>query len=161
MLTRISLVLFFLVMSLVCINPSVGGAEKESPLTSGQIIYVPAYSDVYMQGESRRLQMTVTLSIRNIDPNHELEINKVEYYSTPGTLLKNFIEKPISLKPLDTVSYVVPQRDTSGGSGANFIVSWRSEIPINPPIVESIMTGIWGSQAIGFVERGVEIFPTN
>ena len=161
MLTRISLVLFFLLMSLVSINSSLGGAERESPLTSGQNIYVPAYSDVYMQGESRRLQMTVTLSIRNIDPNHEIGINKVEYYSTPGTLLKNFLEKPISLKPLDTVSYVVPQRDKSGGSGANFIVSWKSEIPINPPIVESIMTGIWGSQAIGFVERGVEIFPTN
>ena len=161
MLTRIVLMLFFLVLTTGSINPSLVGAESESPLKSGQNIYIPAYSDVFMQGEKRRLQLTVTLSIRNIDPNHEIEINKVEYYSTPGTLLKSYMEKPISLKPLDAVSYVVPQSDTSGGGGANFIVSWKSDKPINPPIVESIMTGIWGSQAIGFVERGVEIYPTN
>ena len=161
MLTRISLVLCFLIMSVMSINPSLVGAETVSPLSSGQNIYVPAYSDVYMHGKHKRLQLTVTLSIRNIDPNHEIVIDKVEYYSTPGALLKNFIESQIPLKPLDTVSFVVPQFDTSGGGGANFIVSWQSDLPINPPIVESINTGIWGSQAIGFVERGVEIFPTN
>ena len=62
---------------------------------------------------------------------------------------------------MDAVSYIAPRRDPTGEEGANFIVSWKSETPVNPPIVESIMTGVWGSQAIGFVGRGVEIFPTN
>ena len=161
MRTRISLVLFILFMSLVGLISPLISAERQLPFSSGQNIYVPAYPDVYSQGERKRLQLTVTISIRNIDPNHEIEITKVDYYSTPVTLLKNLIEKPISLKPMDAVSYIAPRRDATGGDGAYFIVSWKSETTINPPIVESIMSGIWGSQAIGFVGRGVEILPKN
>lgn len=102
--------------------------------------------------------MTVTLSIRNVDPNHQIKINLVDYYETQGKLLKKYIDKPIVLKPLESLRYVIPEKDKSGGSGANFIIEWQSDNFINPPIVESIMIGTKSSQGISFTSRGQEIF---
>ena len=53
----------------------------------------------------------------------------------------------------------VVKRDESGGSGANFIVEWSSETPVNPPIIESVMIGAQSSQGISFTSRGREILP--
>jgi len=53
--------------------------------------------------------------------------------------------------------YVIPEKDKSGGSGANFVVEWHSDKPINRPIIESIMIGAQSSQGISFTSRGQEI----
>jgi len=50
--------------------------------------------------------------------------------------------------------YIIPERDKSGGSGANFIVAWKSKTPVNPPIIESIMIGTQSQQGISFTSRG-------
>ena len=102
--------------------------------------------------------MTVTLSIRNIDPKHNITITLVDYYETQGKLLKKQIDKPITLKPLESLRYVIPERDKSGGSGANFIVEWQSEKFVNPPIVESIVIGTQAQQGVSFTSRGKEIY---
>ncbi len=104
--------------------------------------------------------MTVTLSIRNIDPNHEIEISRVDYYETQGHHLRKFIESPVTLSPLESLRYVIPEKDKSGGSGANFIVEWKSARPVNPPIVESIMIGTQTQQGISFTSRGKVILET-
>ena len=102
--------------------------------------------------------MTVTLSIRNVDPKHQIKIFLVNYYETQGKLLKKHIDKPIALKPLESIRYVIPEKDKSGGSGANFIIEWRSDKFVNPPIVESIMIGTQSTQGVSFTSRGQEIF---
>ena len=101
--------------------------------------------------------MTVTLSIRNIDPMHLIEITLVDYYETQGKLLKKYIDKPVTLKPLESLRYIIPQKDKSGGSGANFIVEWHSDKPVNRPIIESIMIGTQSTQGVSFTSRGREI----
>ena len=102
--------------------------------------------------------LRVTLSIRNIDPAYPIKISLVDYYETQGKLLKKFIERPISLNPLESLRYVIPQKDDSGGLGANFIVEWSSDKPVNRPIIESIMIGTQSTQGISFTSRGQEIF---
>ncbi|MFZ5563764.1 MAG: DUF3124 domain-containing protein, partial [Thermodesulfobacteriota bacterium] len=67
---------------------------------------------------------------------------------------------PVTLKPLESLRYVVPERDTSGGSGANFIVEWKADKPVNPPIVESIMIGTQVQQGISFTSRGQVLLPS-
>ncbi|MBT8364361.1 MAG: DUF3124 domain-containing protein, partial [Deltaproteobacteria bacterium] len=44
--------------------------------------------------------------------------------------------------------------DKAGGSGANFIVVWKSESQVNPPIIEGVMIGTHSGQGISFVSRG-------
>jgi len=45
-------------------------AESIIELSHGQTIYVPVYSHIYSGNKERPFFLTVTLSIRNIDPKH-------------------------------------------------------------------------------------------
>jgi len=135
------------------------GAEESPGLSGGQTIYVPAYSHIYSGDNEKPFLLTVTLSIRNIDTHFPIRITVIDYYETQGKLLKHYVDEPKILKPLDTLRYVVPETDRSGGSGANFIVNWESDRPVNPPIVESIMIGTQQQQGVSFSSRGQEIIP--
>jgi hypothetical protein len=129
-------------------------ADEKTGLSDGQTIYVPAYSHIYIGNREQPFLLTVTLSIRNIDPEHPIKITAVDYYETQGKLLKKYIEKPVILTPLESLSYIIPERDKSGGSGANFIVEWKSDKLANPPIVESIMISTKSQQGVSFTSRG-------
>lgn len=135
-------------------------AEGLLATSNGQTIYVPAYSHIYGGDHERPVLLTVTLSVRNTDPHHPIRITAVDYYATQGTLLKSFLGTPLVLKPLESVRYVVPEKDKAGGSGANFMVSWKSDAPVNPPIVESVMIGTQSQQGISFTSRGQVIIKT-
>ncbi|MDJ0914193.1 MAG: DUF3124 domain-containing protein [Desulfobacterales bacterium] len=149
---------FFILLSIFISPLSLYAAEKNIELSKGQILYVPAYSHIYSGNRENPFLLTVTLSIRNIDSRHQIKVTLVDYYETQGKLLKKLIDKPITLNPLESLRYVIPERDKSGGSGANFLVEWQSDKLINPPIVESIMIGTQSTQGISFTSRGKEIY---
>jgi hypothetical protein len=151
---------FYMIISCLSFSlPSIA-AEKRGERSTGQLVYVPAYSHIYSGDKERAFLLTVTLSIRNIDPHHSIQVVLADYYETQGELLKGFIEKPATLKPLESLRYVIPERDKSGGSGANFLVKWRSNVPVTPPILETIMIGTQNQQGISFTSRGREILPS-
>jgi hypothetical protein len=135
-------------------SPEWLSAEEEILLSTGQTVYVPAYSHIYIGSNEQPFLLTVTLSVRNIDPAGPITVSAVEYYDTKGTLLKKYITAPVRLTPMESVRYVVPEKDASGGSGANFIVKWTAEKPVNAPIIESIMVGAKVQQGISFTSRG-------
>ncbi len=120
----------------------------------GQTIYVPAYSHIYSGDRGKPFALTITLSIRNVDLKHHIKITQIDYYESQGKLLKRHLEKSIILKPLESIRYIVSQRDRSGGSGANFLVRWESSKPANPPLIESIMIGTQNQQGVSFTSRG-------
>jgi hypothetical protein len=132
-------------------------ATEPLPLTTGQMVYIPAYSHIYHGNKETPLLLSVTLSIRNIDPNNSLTVTAVNYHETQGPLVKQFIKEGLILGPLGSERFVVPQKDNTGGSGANFIVEWHSEKPINPPIIESVMIGTQSQLGISFTSRGQAI----
>ena len=142
----------------VCLSPAFIHAEEITNLSDGQTIYVPAYSHIYAGNRETPILLTVTVSIRNIDPKKSIQVKKVDYYETQGTLLKKFINSPINLKPLESIRYIIPQKDKSGGSGANFIVEWKSDQPVNSPIVEAVMIG---SDSFSFTSRGRVLIKTD
>ncbi len=109
---------------------------EEMDLSMSQSIYVPAYSHIYTGSKERPLSLTVTLSIRNIDPNHPIEITTVDYFETQGQLIKHHLEKTITLNPLGSTRYVVAEKGKRGSSGANFIVNWKSSSLVNPPLLK-------------------------
>ena len=141
--------------------PDFLSAEPAPALSQGETIYVPAYSHIYVGSNEQPFLLTVTLSIRNIDPANSLTVTAVDYYETQGMFLKKYLTAPVILKPLESLRYVVPERDKSGGSGANFIVKWQAKKPVNPPIIESIMIGAKAQQGISFTSRGKPIIPSD
>ncbi len=134
---------FAIVFCLVLFSlmPDTANASGKQGLSRGGALYVPAYSHIYTGNRETPSSLTVTVSIRNTDPVHGMRVTKADYHRTQGEKLKTYITTPVFLPPLGSIRYVVPHKDNTGGSGANFIIMWEASQPINPPIVESIMTG--------------------
>ena len=140
-------------------NYVLGDVDIEKlPVT--QLVYVPVYSHVYYQGGSP-YSLETTLSIRNADPAQAIYVNSVEYFDTSGKLVKTHLDQTIRLAPLQTIEFLVERRDSSGGSGANFLVEWMGERQTNRPLVEAVMVGTAGNQAICFERTGIEISRSN
>lgn len=148
---------FLVFLSICLVSPLSLYAAGKNELSKGQVLYVPAYSHIYTGNSERPFLLTVTLSVRNIDPKHQIKITSVDYYETQGDRLIKHIDRPVLLRPMESLRYVIPEKDKGGGSGANFIVEWKSDQLVNPPIAESVMIGAQGSQGISFTSRGQEI----
>lgn len=132
------------------INYSKKSSSAEINIEKGQTVYVPAYSHVYSGSGDPHL-LTITLSIRNTDPGRSIKIVEVRYFNTGGELVKNYIEGIIELAPLETVDILVEKQDRRGGSGANFIVTWKSDEPVYEPIIEALMIGLTKEYSISFI----------
>jgi len=126
-------------------------------LSSGQLLYVPVYSHIYIGDRERPFNLAVTVSIRNTDPRSGLRLVSVDYYDTEGKLLRHYLEAPKDLGPLASVRFVVAEKDVQGGSGANFLVRWEATAPVNPPVVEAVMIGAQSGQGISFTSPAREI----
>lgn len=133
---------------------------EQAVLSSGQTIYVPAYSHIYSGDREAQFALTTTLSIRNIDPDHAITITRVDYYESAGKRLRAYLTEPLQLGKLGSARYVVPERDVAGGSGANFIVEWNAARSVNAPIVESVMIGTQLNQGVSFTSRGRAVIST-
>ena len=130
--------------------PAVG----EIQISKGQSVYVSIYSHIYSGVKARPFDLAAILSIRNTDINQSINIVSVKYYDTEGKLLKEYLDKPLELKALASTRYIIMENDKAGGSGAKFIVRWKSDKKINPPIIEAVMIGTQSGQGISFVSRG-------
>ena len=133
--------------------PPSGVTQRPSSATStGQTLYIPCYSHVYLQ-DGRPYNLSITLSLRNTSLKHNLVVKSVEYYDSAGKLLKKYAEEETVLGPLATTEYFVEENDPSGGSGANFLVTWYSEDsePLDQPIVQALMVGTSGNIGVSFL----------
>jgi hypothetical protein len=126
-------------------------SEADTPFVTGQTLYAPVYSHVYFGHEKRHFNLACTLSIRNVDTRWPITLTTVDYHNTEGDLVRSFLDSSRTLAPLATVDYYIQERDTSGGSGANFIIRWGSATAVDPPIVEAVMIGVADGQGISFV----------
>ena len=109
-------------------------------ITDAQTVYVPVYSHVYSSGGSPQL-LEATLSIRNSDPEKSIILLSAQYYDTQGKKLQNYLKGQLTLGPLQSTEILIEKQDTRGGSGANFIIEWRSDKPVYEPVIEAIMIG--------------------
>jgi len=123
-------------------------------LTKGELMYVPIYSEIFGANLDKKIQLSATLSIRNISMDSEIIVSKVDFYDTHGTLIRHYIKNAVKLKPLETISYLVEYKDSKGGDGANFIVEWVSEKEVVEPIIEAVMIGASSALGISFTCQG-------
>jgi len=130
------------------------GASSDIVLSAGQTVYVPIYSHIYSGLKGRPFNLAATLSIRNTDPRHSLTLVSIKFYDSDGKLVKEYLDKPGELKAMASTRYILTEADTGGGSGANFLVKWKSKTNVNQPIIEGVMIGTRSGQGISFVSRG-------
>jgi hypothetical protein len=122
-------------------------------ITTGQTIYVPAYSEMYI-ARGRTLDLAVTLAVHNTDFEYPIILTSVRYYDTQGQLLKEYLSEPRQLGPLASTDFFVDADEQSGGLGTNFIVEWVAEQPVFEPIVEAIMLNTNNNQGISLTTPG-------
>lgn len=150
--------MFFATLAL-CLACGSALAEHIQPrgASSGQTVYIPAYSSIYHGGGTRPFLLAVTLSVRNVDPETPISIEQVRYLSGEGDQKRFYLDEPASLGPFAAREFFVEEKDTTGGLSAGFLVEWSSEKPVNPPVIESVMIGAALGQGISFTSRGVVV----
>lgn len=121
----------------------------------GQKLYVPAYSHIYQGVKGRPYNLAIMLSIRNVDADNPITITTIKYYDDHGKLVKDHLAEPMVIAPMSTREIYIPDRDSSGGSGANFIVRWESPNKVSIPVIQAVMIGTASTQGISFVCDGV------
>ena len=116
--------------------------------------YVPAYSSVAMSQGKMRVDFSVTLSIHNASESQPLVLKRIAYFDTAGKMIESYLKSPVALKPLATVSVVIPTDDVRGGTGANFVVDWAATGEIVEPVVEALMVGGVANAHYAFISQG-------
>ena len=138
------------------------GAQEVRKASSGQTVYLPIYShmlygNIGKSGKVSQVLLSALVSIRNTDGRRPLRILSARYYDTLGKLIGERIPAPATIPPYGTLELFVELNDASGGSGANFIIKWDSEAPVNPPLVEALHANMDGGKAVIFMTQSVPI----
>jgi len=168
--TSFMLLIVFLLSSCESPDPNVGTTGKDELKTleidhaipkSEQkfkdVVYVPIYSDIYLDQQNQNLLLSATLSIRNTSYEDSLFVSKIDYFNTAGTLVRSYIENSISLPPMATVNYVIEQNDNTGGHGANFIVGLSARNKDVKPLIQAVMIGQNVNKSFAFSTDGYSI----
>jgi len=129
-------------------------AAADVRLASAETVYVPVYSNVFSAPKAIPFHLATILSIRNTDMSETITVTTADYYDTRGKLLRSYYKQAIRLAPLESTHIYLPEDDTAGGFGANFIVRWKALREINAPIIECVMIGAKSGQGISFVSQG-------
>ena len=155
--------LFSLVLALLLLaGPIRPAAAEVLGRWLGQTVYVPVYSHIFADDRyrDRPFLLTATLSVRNTDPERPFTLRRVDYYDSEGALLQRYLEAPITLAPLASTHYIVPESEAKGGAGAKFLIEWQAPAAVSEPIIEAVMIGTKLQQGISFISTGRAIKAT-
>ncbi|TYA58245.1 DUF3124 domain-containing protein [Formosa maritima] len=119
--------------------------------------YLSVYSEIYSITEHRTIALTVTVSLRNVSVTEPVYLLEASYYNTKGDLIRTYFKDPILLNPLETIEIIIDEKDTHGGSGANFIFDWALNESGHEPLFEAVMISTSGQQGISFTTQGVTL----
>ena len=108
--------------------------------------------------EKRVYNLTSVISIRNTNISDTIYVQKADYFSTNGRLIRSYFNEPIFLGPLETVEIVIDEYDKEGGTGANFIFEWIIDPDLNDPLFEAVMISTLGQQGLTFTTQGIKIY---
>jgi hypothetical protein len=129
---------------------------ESAALSPGATVYVPVYSSLYLGLDRNRqtVELTATVSVRNVSTAHPIVIEWVRYYDSTGKRVRDYLATPSSLPPLGSVEFVIQRSDTTGGPGANFLVRWKGPVAVDEPLIEAVMLGQSGNAGISFTSAG-------
>ena len=124
-----------------------------------ELVYIPIYSDIYFVDSKHTFSLTATLSIRNTSFKDSIYVFSIDYYNSGGQKVRRYNESTLLVKPMESVEFVVENKDDTGGVGANFVVDWGGKLNVQKPYFQGIMIGTMGQQGISFTTEGIVIQP--
>ncbi len=119
-------------------------------------VYAPLYQKALIDHRGRSLPLTATVYVRNTDPQAGLEVSAVTLYDGRGKVVAKCLEGPRRLAPLASLSFLAPSA-AQGGGAPSLVVRWRAPQPVNPPMVQVVMTGAAGQQGISLITTGAPL----
>ena len=120
-------------------------------------VYIPIYSDIYFVDSKHTFSLTATLSIRNTSFKDSVYVFAIDYYNSGGEKVRRYNESTLLVKPMESVEFVVENKDDTGGVGANFVVEWGAKPGAQKPFFQGVMIGTTGQQGISFTTEGIVI----
>jgi len=122
-----------------------------------EMVYIPIYSDIYYVDSKHTFSLTATLSIRNTSFKDSIYVFSIDYYNSAGQKVRRYNESTLMVKPMESVEFVVENKDDTGGVGANFVVEWGAKPGAQKPYFQGIMIGTTSQQGISFTTEGIVI----
>jgi hypothetical protein len=120
----------------------------------GQVLYVPIYSNIPYKPGDNSYNLSGFVAIHNTDFTHPIRITHVYFMNNDGKLVKDFLQEDIRvLAPLAATNFYIPEKDQSG-LGANFVIEWSADVPVNEPLIESIMVNLSSGHGVSFLSEG-------
>ena len=128
----------------------------EPALSQGQTLYLPIYSHVWHGdlkdgGYPLKSLVSALVSIRNTDPKYPIRVLSARYFDTGGKQLHEYLGAAKIIPPMGTYELYVERKESAGGSGANFLISWEAGTPANLPVVEAVHADIQGHRTLSFI----------
>jgi len=108
-----------------------------------ETIYLPVYSDIYEQDGTKKYPITITVSIRNTSLTDSAYIQSTAYYDSYGKLLQSYVDSTILISPLESIEFVVEEKEDAGGAGANFLIEWAAIKYSDQILIQAIMVNAY------------------
>lgn len=148
-------------LSILC-TVATSHAQTPLPGSLGQTLYLPIYSHIWHgesdpDGKPSKTLMSISVSFRNTDSRHPIRVTSAQYFDTDGKRLREYLIVPKTVAPLGTLELFVPRSDDTGGSGANFLITWKAEKPASPPLVQGLHANLPAGRSIAFITSSVEV----
>lgn len=119
--------------------------------------YLSVYSQIYSISQHQKFNLTCMISLRNTSDIDTIYLLKAEYFDTHGTSIRSYFKGPIYMAPLETVEIIIDEKDITGGTGANFIVEWKTPKGCSEPLFEGVMNSLQGTQGLSFITQAKRI----
>ncbi len=121
---------------------------------SGQLLYLPVYSNVPYNIDTIKFDMSAFVAIHNTDLESPIILTKVLYFNQDGKLVFDYLKNGrVIIAPLATKDFYVPYEDQSG-TGANFLIEWVSDTTVNEPLIESVTTCLKPNNTVAILSPG-------
>lgn len=136
-------------------NPSVLSQEMQpAKLVSGQLLYMPVYSNVPYDIDTVKFDMSAFIAIHNTDIFKTITLTRVLYFDQDGKLVNDYLRKgAVKIGPLATRDFYVPYADQSG-TGANFLIEWIADTLVCEPLIESVTTCLKPNNTLAIISEG-------
>ncbi len=150
------LIIFLTLLTIMPCLPTYAGdvIDRRIIQSRAQKVYVPIYSQIFIGHKGTPYDLTVTLSVRNADPETPIRIISADYYNAQGELIRRYLKKEITIQPISANKLIIPQTEKSRSFGSSVIVTWKADKKVIVPLIETIMIGTKSQQGISFLSRG-------
>ncbi len=145
-LAKALLLIMVMIMGLSLVTGMAAGQVK---LVKGQTLYLPIATS-YMT-DDYSFNVNATIFIHNTDPDHAINIVKMDFYNTSGKLVEKYLQQPLKLNP-SAGTRIRVKHSLSGeeGAAAHFIIQWQAETKVVEPLVRGLLLGSRGTRGYSF-----------